>query len=105
MGRGRDPAPEQLGPEQFGSWQQHGPRTRLRFDTARLRCEGPPGGAAFADLVAASNYSFLRGASHPSDMVARALELGHAGIGIADRNTVAGVVRAWAAFKEIRKEG
>ena len=52
---------------------------------------------AFAELVAATNFSFLRGASHASDMVARAMELGLAGIGIADRNTVAGVVRAHVA--------
>jgi error-prone DNA polymerase len=56
----------------------------------------------YAELAAATNYSFLRGASHPSDMVARALELGMSGIGIADRNTVAGVVRAHAALKEAR---
>ena len=54
--------------------------------------------SGFAELVAATNYSFLRGASHPSDMVGRALELGMAGIGIADRNSVAGVVRAWIAL-------
>ena len=54
----------------------------------------------FAELVAATNYSFLRGASHPSDMVGRAIELGMAGIGIADRNSVAGVVRAWIALNE-----
>ena len=55
---------------------------------------------SFAELVAATNYSFLRGASHPGDMVGRALELGMAGIGIADRNSVAGVVRAWTALNE-----
>jgi len=55
---------------------------------------------AFAELVAATSYSFLRGASHPADMVARAIQLGLTGIGIADRNTVAGVVRAWAALRE-----
>jgi error-prone DNA polymerase len=54
----------------------------------------------FAELVAATNYSFLTGASHPSDMVRRAMELGMAGIGIADRNSVAGVVRAWIALNE-----
>ena len=54
----------------------------------------------FAELVAATNYSFLRGASHPADMVAEAMALGMPGIGIADRNTVAGVVRAWAFLKE-----
>jgi error-prone DNA polymerase len=59
----------------------------------------------FAELVAATNYSFLRGASHPSDMVGRALELGMAGIGIADRNSVAGVVRAWISHNEACKQG
>jgi error-prone DNA polymerase len=54
----------------------------------------------YAELAAATSFSFLRGASQPSDMVARALELGHAGIGIADRNTVAGVVRAHVALRE-----
>jgi error-prone DNA polymerase len=59
--------------------------------------------APFAELVCATNYSFLRGASHPADMVARALELGLAGIGIADRNTVAGVVRAHMALRDAHK--
>ncbi|WP_332817025.1 error-prone DNA polymerase [Sphingopyxis sp.] len=54
----------------------------------------------FAELVAATNYSFLRGASHPAAMVAEAMRLGMPGIGIADRNSVAGVVRAWAFLKE-----
>lgn len=54
----------------------------------------------FAELVAASNFSFLRGASTAAELVARAIELGHAGLGIADRNTVAGVVRVYAAVKE-----
>ena len=56
----------------------------------------PPTEPGFAELVAATNYSFLRGASHPAEMVAEAIALGMAGIGIADRNSVAGVVRAWA---------
>uniref|UniRef100_UPI003F722371 PHP domain-containing protein n=1 Tax=Blastomonas fulva TaxID=1550728 RepID=UPI003F722371 len=59
--------------------------------------------APFAELVTASNYSFLRGASHPAEIVARALELGLAGIGIADRNTVAGVVRAHIALRDAHK--
>jgi error-prone DNA polymerase len=56
--------------------------------------------SGFAELIAATNYSFLRGASHPGDMVGRALELGMKGIGIADRNSVAGVVRAWDALNQ-----
>ncbi|WP_288934398.1 error-prone DNA polymerase [uncultured Sphingomonas sp.] len=57
----------------------------------------------FAELVAATHYSFLHGASAPSDMVSRAVELGFAGIGIADRNTVAGVVRAYDALQRANK--
>ena len=57
----------------------------------------------FAELVAATNYSFLRGASHPWQMVERAVELGYPGIGIADRNTVAGVVRALIALRKVEQ--
>ena len=54
----------------------------------------------FAELSAMTNFSFLRGASHPEEMVARAAELGLSGIGIADRNTLAGVVRAHVFARE-----
>ena len=60
---------------------------------------------AFAELVAASNFSFLRGASHPKTQVLTSLLLGQAGLGLADRNTVAGVVRAWSALKTLREDG
>ncbi|MBB4301325.1 error-prone DNA polymerase [Rhodobium orientis] len=56
---------------------------------------------AYAELAATSNFSFLRGASHPQELVAEALRLGHTGLGIADRNSVAGVVRAHGAFKDL----
>ncbi|TPE47390.1 error-prone DNA polymerase [Amaricoccus solimangrovi] len=56
--------------------------------------------SGFAELVAATSYSFLRGGSHPAEMVAEAVRLGLAGIGIADRNTVAGVVRAHVALRD-----
>jgi error-prone DNA polymerase len=59
----------------------------------------------YAELVAATNFSFLRGASSGQDMVLEALKLGYTGLGIADRNTVAGVVRAWAELKQLRKDG
>ncbi|MET0249789.1 MAG: error-prone DNA polymerase [Sphingobium sp.] len=55
---------------------------------------------AFAELGAMSNYSFLHGASHPSDLVGEAIRLGYKAIGIADRNSVAGVVRAHVALRE-----
>ena len=41
----------------------------------------------YAELHCLSNFSFLRGASHPKELVQRAADLGHAAIGIADRNT------------------
>ena len=59
---------------------------------------------AYVELAAASNFSFLHGASHGSDMLGQALELGHLGLGIADRNTVAGVVRVWKALKDARED-
>src|SRR6516162_2639956 len=56
--------------------------------------------APFAEVAAATNFSFLCGASHPHEMVGQAAELGLAAIGIADNNTLAGVVRAHEAAKE-----
>src|SRR5579871_4095732 len=56
----------------------------------------------FAEFGAMTNFSFLRGASHPEEIVLQAAELGLAGIGIADRNSLAGVVRAHIFAKEKR---
>jgi len=55
----------------------------------------------FAELCAITNFSFLRGASHPDEMVLTAHALGLEAIGVADRNTLAGVVRAHAAAKQV----
>ena len=60
---------------------------------------------AYAELAATSNFSFLRGASHPKDLVLTAILRGHSGLGLADRNTVSGVVRAWSALRTIREDG
>ncbi|WP_325591875.1 error-prone DNA polymerase [Puia sp.] len=46
-----------------------------------------------------SNFSFLRGASHPEELVNRAAELGYSALAITDRNTLAGIVRAHVAAK------
>jgi len=54
----------------------------------------------YVELHCRSNFSFLRGASHPDELCARAAELGYAALGIADRNTLAGVVRMHVAAKE-----
>ncbi|MGA9948420.1 MAG: PHP domain-containing protein, partial [Xanthobacteraceae bacterium] len=56
--------------------------------------------SAYAELAVTTNFSFLRGASHPQEMVTTADELGLTAIGIADRNSFAGVVRA---YDEARK--
>ncbi len=56
--------------------------------------------SAYAELAVTSNFSFLRGASHPEELVDGAQRLGLAGLGIADRNSVAGVVRAHTKAKE-----
>jgi error-prone DNA polymerase len=53
----------------------------------------------YAELAVTTNFSFLRGASHPGQFVTQAAQLGYAAIGIADRNTLAGVVRAYAEWK------
>src|SRR6516162_8386760 len=56
--------------------------------------------SAYAELAVTTNFSFLRGASHPQELVARADELGLPAIGIADRNSFAGVVRAYDEAKK-----
>ncbi len=56
--------------------------------------------AAHAELVCATPFSFLEGASHAEELVERAGALGLAALGVADRNTVAGVVRAHEAAKK-----
>ncbi|MBR9824502.1 MAG: DNA polymerase III subunit alpha [Alphaproteobacteria bacterium] len=53
-----------------------------------------------AELIAATNFSFLTGASHPDEMIAQSAALGLSAIGIADRNSFAGMVRAHLAAKE-----
>ncbi|KPP86004.1 MAG: error-prone DNA polymerase [Rhodobacteraceae bacterium HLUCCO07] len=56
---------------------------------------------AYAELCVTTNFTFLHGASHPEELVTRAAELGLAAIAITDRNSVAGVVRAFSALKEL----
>lgn len=54
----------------------------------------------YAELHAKTNFSFLEGASHPDELVARAAELGYAALAVTDRNSLAGVVRAHVAAKQ-----
>lgn len=55
---------------------------------------------AYAELQTTSNFSFLRGASHAEELAIAAEALGLTAVGIADRNSLAGVVRAWTAAKQ-----
>src|SRR3990167_1720739 len=55
----------------------------------------------FAELAVTTNFSFLRGGSHPEELVRQAAELKLAGIAVADRNTLAGVVRGHVMAKEL----
>ncbi|MCZ8184241.1 MAG: error-prone DNA polymerase [Beijerinckiaceae bacterium] len=63
------------------------------------------GAPAYAELAAATNFSFLRGASPAAELLMQALRLGHSGLGVVDRNTVAGVVRAHAALRDLKEAG
>ncbi len=64
----------------------------------------PPPAPGYAELCVTSNFTFLTGASHPEELVTRAAELGLAALAITDRNSLAGVVRAFAALRELRRE-
>src|SRR5438874_7700125 len=55
----------------------------------------------YAELQVTTNFSFLRGASHPDELVLTAAALGHQAIAITDRNSFAGIVRAHHAAKQV----
>ncbi len=58
----------------------------------------------FVELNITSNFSFLKGASHPEEYMSRAAALGMEAIAIADENSVAGIVRAHARAREIKRQ-
>jgi len=55
----------------------------------------------YAELQVSSNFSFLRGASHPQELVAAAYEYGHEAIALTDRNTLSGIVLAHSTLKKM----
>lgn len=55
---------------------------------------------AYVELQVTTNFSFLRGASHPAELVEQAAALGHRSIAVTDRNSFAGIVRAHIAAKK-----
>ncbi|HEY8576476.1 MAG TPA: error-prone DNA polymerase [Devosia sp.] len=54
----------------------------------------------YVELIGTSNFSFLRGASHPEELVSAAIHLGLSAFGLCDRNSFAGVVRGYVAARD-----
>src|SRR5689334_16370033 len=97
----------ELPPKAFGKSRTIGSGSAGPWGKARtpLCGTGDPvqrdAGRAYAELQVTSNFSFLRGASHPDELVVTAAALGHGAIAITDRNSVAGLVRAHHAAKTV----
>ncbi len=70
------------------------------FSPERPRPDAPESLPDYAELHCVSNFTFLRGASHPEELVARAAELGYRALAITDDCSLAGIVRAHVAAKE-----
>jgi error-prone DNA polymerase len=59
----------------------------------------------YAELVCTSNFTFLNGASHPQELVARAAELGYCAIALTDECSLAGIVRAFEEARRCEQQG
>jgi len=59
----------------------------------------------YAELAAISNFTFLQGASHPQELVARAAALGYGALALADECSLAGVVRAHEEARRVAAAG
>ena len=79
---------------------------RAALETPASRSESPRDSAppAYAELMVTSNFSFLRSGSDPAELVSAAVANGLAGLGLCDRNTLAGVVRAYSALRQLRAD-
>jgi error-prone DNA polymerase len=64
------------------------------------RPQPPLAPPAYVELITTSNFSFLRSGSHPEELVAGAMHLGMAGLGLCDRNSFAGVVRGHVTARD-----
>ncbi|WP_377512278.1 error-prone DNA polymerase [Octadecabacter sp. R77987] len=69
-----------------------------------MTVQNPSLAPGYAELCTTSNFTFLRGASHPEELITRAAALGLKALAITDRNSLAGVVRAFSALRELRRE-
>ena len=59
----------------------------------------------YAELTCTSNFTFLNGASHPQELVARAAELGYYAIALTDECSLAGIVRAFEETRRCKQNG
>ena len=64
-----------------------------------------PASVDYAELDVTTNFSFLRGASHPDELMLHAARLGHHAIAVTDLNTLAGAVRMFDAARQIARTG
>jgi error-prone DNA polymerase len=72
----------------------------MQIPPPSLPANGPAPLPDYAELQCVSNFSFLRGASHPEELVERAVKLGYRALAITDECSLAGVVRAHVAAKQ-----
>src|SRR5438105_9232868 len=75
---------------------------KLRYPLVPPRVVVEENAPPYAELDVVTNFSFLRGASHADELVYRAAALGHRAIAITDVNTLAGVVRAHDAIRQLK---
>ena len=76
-------------------------RTPAKVHVLPQRPRPVPGLPGYAELHCLTNFSFQRGASMPEDMVERAYHLGYAALAITDECSVAGIVRAHVALRDL----
>ncbi len=80
------------------------PPSRPAFGRSTSPTRGEVSGEAaafrYVEFAVTSNFSFLWGGSHPEELIAQAARLALLGMGLCDRNSVAGVVRAHLAKRE-----
>ena len=81
------------------------PRPLLAPPPTPMQGRVPDNLPQYAELHCRSNFSFLTGASHPEELVARAAQLGYGAIAITDECSVAGVVRAHEEAKRQNEAG
>jgi DNA-directed DNA polymerase III PolC len=77
----------------------HTPKVLRLPETRPIRRRGTSA-LPYVEFAVASNFSFLRGASDPEELMVQAAHVGHAAMGLCDRNSVAGVVRAHLLKRE-----